>query len=259
MRWWFSSQEIPDIAILSSSKHLELQNFENKSFKLQTDINSRVGVIGKFGDYSTGIVWDECNLSVNVEDLNRHRLDYLVEPGLDSVQIELKNVQCWHKAALDYIVIEICNQERNILKNYTFSNLIDTVFTFKELNPFTLYSLRLMMFSSIFYYGSAITKNVTTLENFEDPPRNLKVIEATNKSVTLSWEPPFNVNPKHIKYYNVFQNEVIQYQIAGTNLKVDSLACNTTYEFWISTHRNVFRRSSSIIQKTKDCCESNIW
>ncbi|KAL5288277.1 DOME family protein [Megaselia abdita] len=258
VRWGFPNTA--EVVLISNTTIVHTKvppGFNQHFFKLskETDLNSKLGVIGKFADcdYSTGIVWDECrdsNKILNNEDIIP-ALEYSLDGHLRKLRIRLENLECWHKAAIDYIEIEYWEDQilNKNAKNIT--NLVDEI-VLEKLTPFTNYSVKLKVHSSITTFKESEIKNVITLEDFKNPPRNLRLVGSNNTSIQLAWEAPIQVNSSNIKYivnYNGTRHD------AGNegNFIVNNLDCNKTYEFWITTLG--YNNKSNIIYEVLRCCE----
>lgn len=245
VRWWSPSEEIPEILIISNLTYIKPKQIKYNSFAINTDVYSRVGLIAKFGNYSTGIVWDECHDTIfNVKKM-KHSLDYLPKPYFNSIEIDFQNIQCCHKAAVDSVTIEYWKEGEIIqAKTNVSTNLIHASYILRNLNPYTTYNLNLSMHSSIidFEKGQEI-KKVTTLEK-ADSPTDINARNITSDSIILSWKPSVHANSTNITKYNVYRKGSSSIIVRNrTDFKVKCLDSNTTYEFWITATYNHTKQS----------------
>lgn len=210
--------------------------------------NLDFGVIVKFQNYTTGIVWSKrfCDF--------RSNLTFTCQPYLNSIQIEMKNFECWYKVVVDNFTFEIVNElfTRNLL--FSDFGLKDT-FEIDNLIPFTNYTVNLSMFSSKLNISS-ISKNIFTLENFSSPLTKLLIVSRSRNSIKIGWEPPKYVNLSNILYFIKFNGNL--YSTKNTYFEFFSLNCNIIYEFFVTYkgQKNIIS-SSKLIGSTEPCeyCE----
>ncbi|KAG9352432.1 hypothetical protein JZ751_020846 [Albula glossodonta] len=124
--------------------------------------------------------------------------------------------------------IKIFNSSDTLIDNQTVKS--NQSVKFLSLRPGQVYTVKVIILSGPFQEESGTVKNAT----FPNPPRNIKVLDQTTTSISISWELPLNM--VHGQYnFTVFQNSKLPITTDNTQQDITNLTSGKQYNISVAT------------------------
>lgn len=219
---------------------VEQLNFTTHAQNASEERILNLAVSANYYKFNTGLHWTDCSMDIVNTDLVKMEPELVVFANSIKVQWSVERV-C--PSILDGFNITYCEVANDVtaenatcLHHKSISKLAkkyDKKYYIKDLKPFTMYKVTMLMFWRTKKGQPSEPQIVRTLEGAPSPPRQLRVEDITNTSATIKWLEPTHPNGNIRKYIIMLNNDQIEVNGSILMYYLENLESFTAYKVYV--------------------------